>query len=456
MHAYSQLMLGWVVVSAQYQHNAGAALDKPTLFSALEQVVYAHPALTVRLATCTASQQPQSPAQNPAVWKRLPSIDLNRIVEFHDSDAQQLERLLEDILSAPIEHADDVPLWKLWVLRDGTVVFAYEHTIGDGQSGVAFHIALLSALRRLQVPVSEHPGILADYPEDAALAPPLEKCMKLSLSFNGVIREVVKSRLPGSLRKDSKAWTGERIPKRVDFRTTVRILQYSSEEAQRLVRLSRAHNTTLTGTLHTLILVILSRLIYGLPDAERYTSVASFVPISVRRFAGTPSTAICNHASGFSAYHPLFPQGGTNSDEAISTTTFPWDRAASVSATLKREAPRSGQFAALLRLLFGKYDKHIRSQLGKKRGVGFELSNLGPFPVDIVSGQGPWTASRVIFVQSDATAGGAIVVNAAGAPDGGLGLTVTWGKASVQDALAQKFFDGFKDGVKALLAAAES
>ncbi|KAI9062549.1 hypothetical protein FKP32DRAFT_802709 [Trametes sanguinea] len=448
-HARSQLSwLLWVVVSAKYQHDAGIALDKPTFFAALERVVYTHPALACRLESRAA-------ANLPPVWVRLPVIDLNKVVEFRDEESTELEQILEALYAARLNLPDDVPRWKLLVLRDGTVVFAYQHTIGDGQSGMAFHAALLSALRQIQGPVLEHSGILADFPEDASLVPALEDCMDVSVPLSTLVGELGKGFLPSFLRKDSMSWSGKPVPQAAVHGATIRLLRYSPEEAKSLVRLSREHNTTLTGTLHTLALIVLSRLIRALPNAHDYRCIGTTIPLSLRRYTGTSPVAFCNHVSAHSDYYPLLSLTD-DSDVAVSADNFPWDVAANVSATLKEKAPSSAATIGLLKYLYGEYEKYLLGFLGKKRPAALELSNLGPFPVNhvetpVASG-GSWSINEVFFAQALVTLGAAILLNVAGAESGAVGVTITWGKESVEDKFAYAFVDGLKNGIEGLLA----
>ncbi|KAI0642286.1 alcohol acetyltransferase [Trametes meyenii] len=453
--------LGWVVVSARYQHRDGGTLDRSTLFTALERVVHGHVALTARLdSNGSASDEIGAP-----VWVRLPVVDLNKIVEFHDEDSSKLENILETFYASPISYSEDVPPWKLFVLRDGTVSFAYEHTFGDGQSGIAFHVALLSALHQIQAPPAKHSGILTAFPDDATLVAPIEERMDVSVPISTIVEQVSKVFLPSFMRKDTtQTWTGEPVPASAVYGMTIRILQYSPADASRLLQLSRAHGTTATGTLHTLALIVLTRLLRARPDTKHYTSIATNVPISLRRFTGTPPTAFCTHVSALRDTYPfLVTEGGEDRDHgaAMSADKFPWDRAVAFTTALKREAPRSGTMVGTLKLLFGKYDGYLLGQLGKKRSGGLELSNLGPFPVDKVEkppagawGAG-WSASEVVFAQADPTLSCALVINAAGAPDGGLGLVVSWGKGAVDMGLAQEFLTEFKAGVQALIASAD-
>ncbi|EIW58489.1 uncharacterized protein TRAVEDRAFT_29075 [Trametes versicolor FP-101664 SS1] len=446
--------LSWVVVSAKYHNGAGAALDKPTLFVALDHVVRCLPALASRM------EYTASLPTAPAVWLRLPSVDLNKLVEFREEDSTQLHTVLETMYAAPAQYADDVPPWKLFVLRDGTVAFTYEHTIGDGQSGMAFHAALLNALCTPIAPPTEHSGVVTDLPEDASLSLAMEDAMDVSVPITMLLWEIFKPFWPPAQRRLRESWTGKDVPSDAIRGMTVRILgHYPPADGKYLVELSRAHKTTLTGTLHTVALVVLSRLIRTHPEAEKYKTIATTVPISMRRFTHVPPTAFCNHVSALREDYPILPLGSKEEGAIMTAENFPWDLAAGLVDALKREAPRSGSAVGLLKFVGGKYEQYLRSQLGKKRAAGLELSNIGPFPVahlEKTAEDAPpssrWDADEVLFAQASATLGPALCLNVAGTPAGGFGVTVTYNREAVDEALAEEFVEAFKAGVQGLLA----
>lgn len=464
-------LTSWVVVSARYVNAASTRLDKANLFPALEQVIREHVALAARI--------PLSPS--PRVWVRLPSIDLNKVVTFFDKSIDELPFLLQDFFAKPTEDRDDLPYWKLLVLRDNTVVFAYNHTMGDGKSGAAFHHGLLTSLNTVHAriatssePLIEHSGIVKQeaLPQDVSLVPPLEEAMDLSVPFSRVVREICTA-LPFLRRKEKGAWTGEQASKTRVYDVTIRILQYTPTEVSSLVALSREHGTTLTGTLHTLALVLFSRLLHsraGTGGERKFTKLATAVPVSLRRYTGAPPTAIGNHVGDYKGYHPLLPPDAPAMKvTSIHPETFPWDRAAAMSAKLQREVARAGTRVGMIKYLYGRYDSYLLRRLGGKRYAGLELSNLGAFPPLPVKnnperagttdksneGEGArsggfWTIHETAFVQADVTLGSPLKMSVTGTPQGGLGISLTWGDDAVDAAFAQEFAAGFEEGMRAL------
>ncbi|KAH9849937.1 alcohol acetyltransferase [Lenzites betulinus] len=446
-------LFSWVVVSAKYRDakGVGQALDRSTLFSALDHVVHSQPTLTCRL------EYTSSLPSRPPTWIRLPLIDLNKLVEFRDEDSSQLSTILESMYAGPVKYAEDVPPWKLFVLGDGTLAFAYEHTIGDGQSGMAFHLALLNALNGLSPASTAHSGVVSDLPDDASLGPSIEDAMDVSVPVTALLGEVLKPLWPPARRRAQIAWTGKDAPNNVVYGMLVRVLPYySSEDGRRLVELSRAHKTTLTGLLHTLALVVLSRLIRANPDNAKYETITTSVPISMRRFTSTPPSAFCNHVSTLRDDYPILPADVSRT--ATTAENFPWDLAASLVDALRQEAPRGGASVGMLKFVDGKYAEYLRGQLGKKRSAGLELSNIGPFPVGLVekpangSSSSGWSLDEVLFAQANTTLGPALCLNVAGSPTGGFGVTITYSKDAVDGVLAEEFVAAFRSGIHDLLA----
>ncbi|KAI1791864.1 alcohol acetyltransferase [Ganoderma leucocontextum] len=460
-NVYSRIgFCGWVVVAGRYETPSGAPLgvgDKATLFAALEQVVRCHAALHSRLP----------PPSEPQDWRRLSSIDLNELVQFLDKDGSGLRASMEGLFARDMDFPEDKPRWKVIVLCDGTIVFVWDHAIGDGQSGLAFHHALLSALNRICFdPPPEHSGVITNLPPDVALPPSLEDAAgrQMSVPFPMVVRVLAEEYLPFIFaRKHAAAWTGNPVPTTIIPATHVRILHYSPSETSELLRVSREHNTTLTGTLHTLALVVLARLIRALPDGDgtKYQTIASFLPISMRRHTRAPPTAICVHVSHYEGHHAMFPPD-------IDLDRFPWDAAAAFTGTLKRAAARAGPITAMMKYLFGRYEEYFRGHLGKKRGAGLAISNLGAFPEPSTAEVGEderegwdapqarWRIREMTFAQADATLGAALKLNVVGSPDGGLGVTVTWGTSAVHGDLAEAFVAALDDGLRVLVASAQA
>lgn len=181
-----------VVVAARYQHTFESGLDKSTPFAALEDVIHDHAVLGVRISVGDGV----SPSQRGSpTWVRLAFLDLNRTVEFVDAESSSLPSLLDAQFTRPFDLDAELPLWRLAVLSDGTVVFAYDHVMGVGQSGLAFHLSLrLDALQKTSKPSAKHSGSVIAR-RDVALHPPVEGAMLMPTPLTGLLNEVNKARL---------------------------------------------------------------------------------------------------------------------------------------------------------------------------------------------------------------------------------------------------------------------
>ncbi|KAI0704457.1 alcohol acetyltransferase [Cerioporus squamosus] len=440
-NARSRLKLtGYVTVCARYAHTSGTPLSKSVLFTALEDVIRKNVALAARFA----------PASPEGLWVALPAVDLNRVVEFVDKDREGLPTLLEELFPQPVDLSEDTPQWRLLVLRDGWVVFAYDHTIGDGQSGLAFHHNLLASLRSIHDSLSEHSGIVSSLPQDATLAPALEDATDTTVPFPMFVRELSKLLFPFLDLKKGKAWAGYPVQKPPTMVTTVRLLDYTPEQASSLVKLSRDHQATLTSTIHTLALIVLSRVLYAQPANKNYKYVHTSIPLSLRRITGTPPSAMCNHISTHAAYHPLFQPAPAT----ISKETFPWDSASALTAALRSKLPHSAHAVGMFKYVSGKYDEYCLGMLGKPRRAALELSNVGAFPEPPSAAkegeEARWRIQEMFFVQGDASLGAALKVNPVGTAVGGLGISITWGKGAVDDELAEAFVKAFDESLRML------
>ncbi|EJF59049.1 hypothetical protein DICSQDRAFT_172370 [Dichomitus squalens LYAD-421 SS1] len=434
----------WVIVSARYEHPSLNIVSKPVLFTALGEVVRSLAALHARLP----------PPSEPPIWQRLPSVDLTKVVIWLDRNRDDLKAIYEEICITPMEFSEDVPWWKLYVLRDGTVVFAFNHTIGDGQSGLAFHNALFHALNSLKdedIP-SEHSGLVTDLPQNLPLTPSLEEAAprQLAIPFFMFIRVVLETYLPFLFSWDRKCvWSGNPIPTVITPEVNVRILRYSAEDATTLLKLSRERQATLTATLHTLAFVVLSRLIRALPngEGEKYQKIVTSYPISMRRYTGAPETAMCVHFS-----HSQEPQDLLPASAGTDAKSFPWNAAKRHTEFLREELLHTGPIIGMLQFLFGRYEEYFRGHLGKKRSAGLTISNLGTFNPKRPKGvEGAWTISDTLISQGDATLGAALKLNVTGSPEGGLGILVTWGTSAVEKSFAEEFARGFEDGLQDLI-----
>ncbi|KAH9855305.1 alcohol acetyltransferase [Lenzites betulinus] len=442
-----------VVVAARYEGGSGRRLDKDTLFTAVQIVVNTHVVLASRLVPPTHGSD-----SRPPFWVVLPSIDLNDIVRFLDNDSHGPASIIEAEFKHPFDLNADLPLWRLLVLPDNTVIYAFDHTMGDGQSGLAFHVDLQAALQRLGSPLPPHDGKIVPDHSDSTLTPPLEDLLHLPAPVTRVLWEVFQALNPFARTKQASTWTGSPVLKQPTLSVRVRIMHLSPQETARLTQRCRANRATITGALYTISAHVLSRLLNRGCEGEGqlFKDIVVAVAVSLRRYTGSPPSAISNQASSYGGVHslPTLPPSTTSVYPPLAA--FPWTHAARFSETLKEELPKTPAFIGVFRLLIGRnYESFFRGQLGKKREGTMEISNLGRVPPMAPSASNEartstWAIRETVFVQVDGTVGPALKINVTGTPDGGLGVSVAWGKGALDDELAEEFVEAFTSGLKEL------
>ncbi|KAG6833241.1 hypothetical protein H0H87_009862 [Tephrocybe sp. NHM501043] len=407
-------------MTAQYTPPEGQSLDKPTLYDALATVVEAHPALGIRLS--------QDPTQDPT-FERVGKVDLSEVVEF--SSDTNLEAAMQAQLSRKFDFTSNFPLWRVIVLGNGTICFAWHHGIGDGKSGLAFHCALFASLQKGESRGGSHIVI----PSDGPLVPGIETLASLSPSWRRAAAEIFSSFAPVSWTCGASAWTGSAVPLTITLQNQVRVLEFTPNVVSQLLILCRSKNATITSTFHTLAISVISGLIVD----EEYETISSGVPISLRGISQTADNVICDQVSGFSAYTKVNP-------------VFSWEDASQYANDLRTHVEKSPEQVGMLKLLFGKYDAFFLGKLGKKRQIGLELSNVGRFDAKSDPwSERKWSIGRMAFAQCDVVVGAALKMNVVGDTLGGITVSVVWGANSVSDAFAHAFVANFGAGVEKLL-----
>ncbi|KAG6890021.1 hypothetical protein C0992_003366 [Termitomyces sp. T32_za158] len=408
-----------VLMAAQYIPPQGRRLDKSTVYDALARVIEAHTALGVRL---------KYPAKD-AVFERLDKVDLSEVVEF--SENHGLEATIEVQLLRKFGVTSNLPLWRVVILGDDTVCFAWHHGIGDGKSGLAFHRAFLASLRLNE----SRGGSSIVIPPKNDLVPPIETLVDLSPSWAKIVSTLFGLFAPVSWTRAAHSWTGSQVPTEITFQNNVRLLELSPNVVSALLNLCRSHKATITSTIHALAVSVISDLV--MPD--KYTAISSIVPISLRSLSGTSDDVMCNHVSSLHSHTKVNP-------------TFSWEYASQYAAELRSYVKKSVEEIGMLPYLNGRYDEFFRGMLGKKRHGGFELSNVGRFEVENSSPDRPaWSTGRMVFAQCDVIVGAALKLNVVGDAIGGITMSVIWGAGSVSDDFAERFIVKFRKGIEKIL-----
>jgi len=416
------------IVSAKYTADS-ASLSKPTLYPALAKLIQTHASLGVHL---------HNESTKRAAYARLQTVDLDKVVTFVDDDDVAL--VMEREFLRPFNTTELTPLWRAIVLKDNTVVFAYHHCITDGKSGVAFHKALASALNDPSTYSQDLSTNNISVPP-IQLLPPVEKLLDLSVSSLTVIRELVTLFIPVSWTKASSAWTGNPVVNIPQLQTHCRIFHFSVHDSSQLLGLCHKHNSTLTSVFHTLALSTIAGLVANeiFSNFTPYTTIPSCIPISLRQLAHTPPDAMCNQISAFEMFSP------------ITQTEFSWKEAATLASTLRSQVEKSKEKVGAIKFLFGNYNAFFKAMRGKKRKIGFELSNLGR-AFWKVEPEDKWKTEKMVFALCAPVEGAAINLGVVGGPEGSISVSVTWGDNAVASSLVESFITEFRTRCSELIA----
>lgn len=423
-----------VVVSARYNAD-GILLNRQTLYPALHRVILNHPALSVQ------AYVPGNPKAKPR-FVRLPVVLLNDVVSFAEgSKGSNTEQLIAEQFTRPFELGTSAPLWRLSVVSGRTVVFAYHHAIGDGQSGLAFHSALLAALNHPSDTLHIY-GDKISIPMMTYLVPAVETLTSVAVSFGTFCSALFGAFAPKSLTKGASAWTGNTIVNAATTQTHVRCWEIAADQATDLVTICRKNKTTLTACLHTLVAGVLARLVSTSANKPRkpFKTLSTSLPVSLRRYTGASPHVMCDHVSGIYTYVPLASLANTSTSDPW----FSWSAAAQFNKRIQASMKKSREAIGTIRYLFvlGISQAFFLGALGKKRQYALELSNLGRFPApptgeDDQPNQVVWSVSNVYFAQCDAVVGAAMKMNVAGSPTGTVNITFTWGHGALEDEFAE-------------------
>ncbi|KAJ7117637.1 alcohol acetyltransferase [Mycena epipterygia] len=408
-----------VLLSARYTCADGSILDKERLFPALRKVIGKHPVLAVKL---------EGEDSKPS-FAKLETIELPLVVHF--SNNEDLEAAIQTQLSQPFDTVSQVPLWRVEVLTDGTVILAFHHSIGDGLSAVAFHQCLLAALQDAVVG-DDSPLVTIPYP--LSLLPPIEAVTSLWPSLHKIFTEVFALFAPISWTRGGSAWTANPVPQASSLETHAKIIAFTSAETVAFAATCRSHGATVTSALYVLAAATISRFVP--PNSLQYKTLSAFVAISLRSVANAPADTMCDYVSGYHTYPPVDP-------------AFSWAAAARYATELQGQKRAAREEVGMLMFLFGNIAGYFRGQLGRKRDATFEVSNVGR--VADAAGAGPWRIGQMAFAQCNVVVGGALKLNAIADPTGALNVTLTWGDDAIERALVETFVTQFQDGFRMLI-----
>uniref|UniRef100_A0A8H7TWM0 Alcohol acetyltransferase n=1 Tax=Bionectria ochroleuca TaxID=29856 RepID=A0A8H7TWM0_BIOOC len=307
------------------------------------------------------------------------------------------------------------------------IAFVFHHAIADGLSGLAFHNTIMKHFSLISDASSE-----LKWPLVVDWEVPLPNLVEERIDLNNPQRP--ESEQP-PIHGDQPTWPGDIIslPPGNGYRSRVHMAILPPETLGSSLKFCKSRGITLTGYLHGLICVFLSREIAEAPGFRLVT------PYSLRQFTKISVQDIAFHAASMAMYLP-------ESDLATIRKTQPQSSeerehvvqiAKEFSASMAREVAAASYIDELREVPDAiEFRKSALGILGKRRTKSYEISNLGV-------GQNPTTGpdvkpmvlQRLMMTQSGSITGHAFSVNCASVRGGPLTLSITWSNGVVEDEL---------------------
>ncbi|KAF3903129.1 hypothetical protein ABW21_db0205756 [Orbilia brochopaga] len=413
-----------VVVGASY--STPIPLTIPILIRALHAVIAQHPILAAGIQLPSSSKTP--------AFIRLTNVEFSQhglILWEKSSAAASHDRDYCDLIVRlhntpfPNDKIHSIPAWRVAVLQrsynvptahdsstnaqgrcDYEILFCFHHAIADGLSGAAFHYSLLDALATAarDDAASLHKHDVYEVPEDLELLPAMDDVVDLGLGIKtaGRIASYLgKTILPSFLRK--QIWTAAKVGDTLS-ETKVQLLHV---DAHTLLPAVKSHKISITAFLTYAAAHALYASMAAINASEhaKMKAVRVSLPMSYRRSAGWDNDVMVDCVGALDWDVHVFSDLHSET-HAMKKLTKELRAAAGVT--------RDSEVGLLA--LVGDMEGFFRGQVGKERGLTFEVSNLGVWDKEKVTTGiegNEWRIEQAVFSQSSSVAGPAFSVNVA-------------------------------------------
>lgn len=439
-----------LVVGAVYTSSAADSIlnvrhGKVRFVTALKNCVQEHPILST-VITDGATETPG--------FATTTILDLEKHIEIREfvdsSEDVSIEKALAQVSDEQFSSVESIPPWKVVLVplpredHSGNsrllALFAYYHSHGDGKSGLAFH---RSFFRGLNMSPSEDnvPTKFSCEAPETALLPPIEQAGKLSLSWSFLLSPLLGAYLPSFLARmfgfrasyttqDDDIWRGHDLTFDADnFCTGLVLRTIEHGTMRRVLQSCKARQATFTGVFNQIIARSLSAALGASSSANGF---ASQIVVDMRQLFG----GIFNEDSMtncVTAYNETIADQDLTqqSDWATNPSSPFWAAARKTSAGLADTAGTlHNQPIGLLQYL-NAFRPWTLEQIGKKREISYEISNLVVFDPKgskqpEPSGENSIAIEKTIFSQPANAAGALLNFNLVSTKGGPLVMTVTW------------------------------
>lgn len=241
-----------VVVALQFSSSSKTPLNTTKVYPGVVHAIRTHAALSVRIVNESGPEAP--------LFCQLSAINVEDVLQFITA---------RKLIFLKFLRKNRGTLWRTWikVTNDNFVIFAWQHAIGDGQSGLAVLQTILEALNSGLNHTDEELRELKT-PDNLALVRPIEEMTDCSVSLSTLLAEVTGIFMPRSWSLRG-AWSGYRVAdtKTDQLKKNVRLISLMPDHSSRLLSLCRTQEATLTGLLYTISISILSKTINAMVDS---------------------------------------------------------------------------------------------------------------------------------------------------------------------------------------------
>ena len=428
-----------VIVAATYELPDTFTLPiKDYVYRACAALIAEHPVLSA-IPAADDTQEPY--------FVRLPQIDLDRVVSFHqrrtstkaDDGEPDPDHDLQILIEDQHNKGFSVPnaYWRLCILSDSerdrqfTAIYVFHHALGDGGSGKAFHKGFLRALNS----AGEHETKALIESPKIPLLPNIESLHPMPLSFLFLAKKLIEAKIYS--RRDPGLWTAGQIQN--PTKTCIRLLSFSKSVVSSLRDRCRQEHTTITAVLQTVI----ARSIFAhIPGT--YSSLACTGALSCRRWL---PDVITDDVMGVFVqdFEETYSRSATSAK-----SSFPWGEARRSRQTIEAALNRKGKDAGpnLLRYVNDYQQELCLSKLGQDRDKTFEVSNVGV--VRSESSPEEPAIKGMVFSQCASVIGNALEFSVITGGDGCCMISVSWQEGVIEESLTEGVIATIRDELRLL------
>jgi hypothetical protein len=374
-------------------------------------------------------------------------------------ESVELQSTYLDVMQSQLDsrytHLSTRPGWRIVILQKSgldflDVLYVWNHTHHDGMSAKIFHQHLLRSLnetirkRESILKFSENPNSwIIDLPDPSKKLPPNPEMLSswpMTLSF--LIKELWKELKPTSLFPPNQMHAKWAPIRASPFATQFRTFTIDCDTVTKVVNACRSHQTTLTGLLHSLVLVSLTSIL------KNMNGFASRNPYDLRHILPSnhplypwlqPKESMCNYVSVVDHEFDVDLVATIRSKlatqaECMSLSTDLMDLIWSVSTQVRQEIQArldSGVQNDMIGIMKLASDWRAQQQSEIKRMTYFSwlVTNLGVFDGGIVGSQDSkdnWSIQRAELVLSAEVSSAALSVFVASVKNRQMCITCSW------------------------------